>query len=106
MQHGPVLGEIDRHAGEHRLALGGHAAGLSELFQQRQDLAVYGAFGIVEQQVIQPGAVALEALGITGKSGSEIGCAGARRHRFEFVDDRLHQPDLLSDFGPQGSRFD
>ena len=54
VQHRPVLGRVDRRAGEHRVAPLGHAARLGELDQERQRPGVDRGLGEVEQHVAEP----------------------------------------------------
>ena len=68
MQHRPVLGDVDRLAGEHGVAALLHLGGLGQRQQAGHHLVVDQILGIVEQEIVEAGRELGEAAGVVGKA--------------------------------------
>jgi hypothetical protein len=64
VEDGAAFGEVDRLAGEHRVAPGGDAAGLGELDEVGERLGVDAGLGDVEQHVVERDRELAEAVGV------------------------------------------
>ena len=76
VKDGPLLGDVDLLAGEHRLTLGFELAGFGELDERAQDASVNALLGIVEQKIVEGDAELLKSCRIV----SEILPRRSREH--------------------------
>ncbi len=95
MENSAPFGEIDLLAGEHLFALLRHAAFGRELFKQRQNVVIHGAFGVIHQKVVEARAEPFEALTVCSESASNVRRVGAGGCGFQGLDDGLHGKLLM-----------
>ena len=81
VQHRPVLGDVDRLAGEHRVAAFGDAGGRGDVEQGGEHGVVDALLGVVDAQVADLEQVALGAARIGGEQLGEVRWAGRGEER-------------------------
>ena len=79
VQHGPVLGDVDPLAGEHRVAAPGDAGGVGDGEQGGEDVVVDALLGVVDAQVADGDEVALGRGRVGGEQLAQVGRAAAWR---------------------------
>jgi hypothetical protein len=72
MEDRAVLGAVDPGAGEHGVAPGLHSRHVGQPVEKRHGPVVDGAFGPVEQQIVQAGRKAAETIGIAREGGAHV----------------------------------
>ena len=97
VQDGALLGDIDLHAGEHRVAPGFDLGRLGELDERGQDPGVDALLGIVEQEIVEGDAERLELRRIVGEIGSRRPRQHALAQARQF---RQRRQSRLSRHGP------
>ncbi|MGZ2406604.1 hypothetical protein ACVIKO_003864 [Rhizobium ruizarguesonis] len=90
VQNGAILGEVDRLAGEHFLALLLDAAVFGELHQELEDVVIHRRLGKIHQQVVKRDGKARKALRIGGEGGTDVGRLGGISGAFQLFDDGVH----------------
>jgi hypothetical protein len=83
MQHRAVFGDVDLLAGEHPVAPAFDIGGLREVEQQPQRLAVDALLGGVDQQIVEPIAVAGETIGLGAEEVAQMPAARGFRMRLQ-----------------------